>query len=161
MGVGEDQPQKPGPIEAAGKTQGREKPVAGGIGRARRLRKEATFAERMLWTKLRALKANFRRQAPIGRFVADFVHHGSRLIIEVDGPVHETLEAKAHDAERTAWLMSAGYRVLRFSDREVIDRLEFVVDRIAAEAVPPPSDPAPQGHLPPSRGKGEARYQIR
>lgn len=161
MGVGEDQPQQPGPIEAAGNAQGREKPVAGSVGRARRLRKEATFAERMLWTKLRALKANFRRQAPIGRFVADFVHHGSRLVIEIDGPLHETLEAKAYDAERTAWLMSAGYRVLRFSDRDVTDKLEFVVDRIAAEAVPPPSGPAPQGHLPPSRGKGEARYQIR
>ena len=120
-----------------------------------------TFAERKLWEQLRKLNLNFRRQAPIGRFVADFVHHDSRLNIEIDGPVHETLEAKAYDAELTAALMAAGYRVLRFSDRDVLDKLEFVVDRIVAEAVPPPSDPAPQGHLPPSRGKGEARYQIR
>ena len=148
----------PSPLQGEGK---REKPAPGGIGRARRLRKDATFAERLLWAELRKLKANFRRQAPIGRYVADFAHHASKLIIEIDGPVHETLEAQQHDAERTAWLHQAGYRVIRFSDRDVADRLEIVVDRIAAEAAPPPSAPAPQGHLPPSRGKGEARYEVR
>jgi len=148
----------PSPLQGEGK---RETVAPGGIARARRLRRDATFAERLLWAELRKLKANFRRQAPIGRYVADFVHHASKLIIEIDGPVHETLEAQQHDAARTAWLQQSGYRVIRFSDRDVADRLEFVVDRIAAEAVPPPSDPAPQGHLPPSRGKGEARYEVR
>ena len=166
MGVGEDQQQKPSGSESSRPTQqrghGATPTVAvGGIARARRLRKDATHAERLLWAELRKLKANFRRQAPIGRFVVDFVHQASKLVIEIDGPVHDTLEAQQYDADRTAWLMSAGYRVIRFSDRDVADRLEFVVDRIAAEAVPPPTDPAPQGHLPPSRGKAEARYEVR
>ena len=148
----------PSPLQGEGK---RETVAPGGVTRARRLRRDATYAERVLWAELRKLKANFRRQAPIGRYVADFVHHASKLVIEIDGPLHETLEARQHDAERTAWLRQAGYRVIRFSDRDVADRLEIVVDRIAAEAVPPPSDPAPRGHLPPSRGKGEARYEVR
>ena len=181
MGVGEDQPQKPSGSESSrparqsghgatpipdpsplqGEGRKRETVAAGGVGRARRLRRDATFAERLLWAELRKLKANFRRQAPIGRFVADFIHHASKLVIEIDGPAHDTLEAQQYDAERTAWLRQAGYRVIRFSGRDVADRLEFVVDRIAAEAVPSPSDPAPQGHLPPSRGKAEARYEVR
>ncbi|MDP2259768.1 MAG: DUF559 domain-containing protein [Caulobacter sp.] len=151
----------PGPSPLQGEGKAREKPAPGGVTRARRLRRGATHAERLLWAELRKLKTNFRRQAPIGRYVADFVHHASKLVIEIDGPVHDTLEAQQHDAERTAWLRQAGYRVIRFSDRDVADRLEIVVDRIAAEAVPPPSDPAPRGHLPPSRGKAEARYEVR
>ena len=47
-----------------------------------------TFPERILWDELRRLKLNIRRQAPIGRYIADFAHHDSRLIIEIDGPLH-------------------------------------------------------------------------
>jgi len=144
----------PSPLQGEGKK--RETVVPGGIARSRRLRSEMTHGERLLWERLRKLRIHFRRQAPIGRFIVDFVHHASKLVVEIDGPMHDTLEAQAHDRKRTAWLRSAGYRVIRFTDRDVVDRLDLIVERIAAEAVPPPSPT-----LPPSRGKGEKRYEIR
>ncbi len=131
-------------------------PVAGGVDRARRLRREQTLAERLLWAELRKLERNFRRQAPIGRYIVDFVHQASRLIIEVDGPVHDVPDVAVRDLQRSDWLAAQGYRVVRFSEQEVRDNLHDVVRRIDAEAAPPPSPT-----LPPSRGKGEPRYLVR
>jgi very-short-patch-repair endonuclease len=91
---------------------------------------------------------NFRRQAPIGRFVVDFVQHAAKLIVEIDGPLHDLPEKQLSDAARTAWLESQGYRVLRFPEATVRNDLYSVADRIAAEASPPSPT------LPPSRGKG-------
>lgn len=129
---------------------GRPKAVAGGVALARRLRREQTVAERLLWMQLRLLRMNFRRQTPIGRYVVDFSHRASRLIIEIDGPIHDFPGRIEKDAVRQAWLEAEGFRVLRFAERDVRNRLLEVVQRIATEAAPPPS-PA----LPPSRGKGE------
>jgi very-short-patch-repair endonuclease len=120
------------------------------------MRKEPTVAERMLWAELRKLNLNIRRQAPIGRYVADFACHTARVVIEVDGPIHDEPEVRQRDAERTAWLESQGYRVLRISEKVVRNRLYEVVERLAAVLAPPPSPT-----LPPSRGKGEKRYDIR
>ena len=92
---------------------------------------------------------NFRRQVPVGRYVADFAHHGSKPLVEIDGYYHTVEGAAERDAEREAWLISEGFRVLRFSDSEVRHRLQTVVERIAAEAASPPTPT-----LPPSRGKG-------
>ncbi len=131
-------------------------PVPTGVNRARRLRKDSTVAERLLWAELRKLKLNFRRQVPIGRFIADFACHASRLIIEIDGPVHGFPEVAARDLERTAWLQAAGYRVLRIPEKDVRNHLNEVVERIVAEMAPPPSPT-----LPPSRGKGAVRYLVR
>ena len=133
-----------------------ERIAPGAIDRARRLRREQTVAERMLWAELRKLKANIRRQAPIGRYIVDFFHPASRLVIEVDGPVHDEPERQLKDLDRTAWLTAQGYRVVRFAEKDVRDRLDHIVTSIAAEMAPPPSPT-----LPPSRGKGESRYQIR
>ena len=128
----------------------------GAIGRARRLRREQTFPEKVLWADLRKLKLNFRRQAPIGRYVADFVHHESRLIVEVDGPHHETSEARAKDAERTLWLESQGYRVRRFPAKQVVEDREPVLAAISADLLSPPSQPFPhQG----GRALWRARHQ--
>jgi len=115
-----------------------------------------TGAERMLWAELRKLKLNVRRQAPIGRYVADFFHPASGLVVEIDGPRHDEPETIGRDLERTAWLQAQGYRVVRFPEKQVRDALAQVVERIAAEAAPPPSPT-----LPPSRGKGEARWVVR
>ena len=131
-------------------------PTKGGIGRARHLRQNMPLAERLLWAELRKLKLNIRRQAPIGRSVVDFACHASRLVIEVDGPVHDEPERAVRDLERTAWLNEQGYRVIRFPEKNVRDHLNKVVQRIAAEAAPPPSPT-----LPPSRGKGDPRYLVR
>jgi very-short-patch-repair endonuclease len=113
------------------------------------MRKEPTVAERMLWAALRKLGANYRRQVPIGRYIVDFAHFESKLLIEIDGYFHSLPEAAEKDVARTAWLVSAGYRVIRFNEREVRDNLPFVVDTIVAETLSPPSPT-----LPPSRGKG-------
>jgi hypothetical protein len=80
---------------------------------------------------LRKLDANFRRQAPIGRYFADFASHGRRLVIEVDGGVHERLaDVAARDVERQRWLETEGYRVLRFTDRQVQDDVHGCVHQI-------------------------------
>tara|TARA_R110001606_G_scaffold12306_10_gene53450 strand:- start:7104 stop:7598 length:495 start_codon:yes stop_codon:yes gene_type:complete len=128
----------------------------GGTARARRLRREQTLAERLLWEALRKRKMNFRRQAPIGRFIADFAHLASRLVIEVDGPFHDLPDRQISDAARTRWLNDNGYRVVRFPEKQVRDELMAVVEQIVAATTPPPS-PA----LPPSRGKGAPRYDVR
>ena len=119
------------------------------IPRSRRLRQSMTLDEDRLWQVLRRLKANIRRQAPIGPYVVDFVSHAAKLVIEVDGYYHSLPERQEKDAERDAWLSRQGYRVLRISTSEVQSGLATVCDRIEAELSPP--SPA----LPPSRGKGD------
>jgi len=115
---------------------------------SRRLRKEATFAERSLWKELRRLESfHFRRQAPMGDYIVDFVCHRSRLIVEVDGGVHEMDHVAQRDAERDLWLARRGYRVMRLTNREVLADVEAVGRRIiaAADARTPTPDPSPQG----------------
>ncbi|WP_233245290.1 MULTISPECIES: endonuclease domain-containing protein [unclassified Caulobacter] len=105
----------------------------GAVGRARRLRRDMTASGRNLWKALRALDIHIRRQAPIGRYVADFVHHPSRLVIEVDGGRHDLPEEQLHDAERDAWLAGQGYRVLRVRDGDAFGKPEEVAEQVAME----------------------------
>nr|WP_297509872.1 DUF559 domain-containing protein [uncultured Caulobacter sp.] len=99
-----------------------------------------------------------RRQAPIGPYIADFVHHGARLVIEVDSGWHDDPEAQRRDAERDGWLASQGYRVMRVRDGEAFADPYGVAERIAAEIQrPPPSQPFPhQGGRAFLVGKGGA-----
>lgn len=92
-----------------------------------------TASERNLWKALRAHDLHIRRQAPIGRYIADFVHHGSRLVIEVDGGRHDLPEHQQHDAERDAWLASQGYRVLRVKDADAFGKPEEIAEQVALE----------------------------
>ena len=81
---------------------------------ARHMRRAPTSSEAKLWELLRGRRLEglkFRRQAPVGRYVADFVCYRHRLIIEADGPFHDD------DAERDAWLSSQGFRIVRFPER--------------------------------------------
>ena len=117
--------------------------LGGAVQRARRLRREQTYPEKLLWADLRKLEANIRRQCPIGRFIVDFVHHDSRLVVEVDGPHHETPEAVAYDAARTAWLEGQGFRVRRFTTRQVTDDRDAVLTAIKADMLSPPTQPFP------------------
>jgi very-short-patch-repair endonuclease len=131
--------QSPFPLEGGrvgdgGDTAGG-RPAQGAVKRARLLRKSSTLAERLLWTELRALKQNIRRQVPIGPYVADLAHHASKLVIEIDGYYHSKPGAAENDAARTAWLEAKGYRVLRLAEATVRDDLYTVVERIAAELV--------------------------
>ena len=114
---------------------------------ARRLRKNPTEAEKRLWSVLRKRGlegARFRRQAPLGRYIVDFLCLDARLVVEVDGGQH-AIEA-ARDAERTRWLESQGFRVLRFWNDEVLQNLDGVAEVIAGalRATPLPTPP-PRG----------------
>ena len=99
--------------------------------RARHLRKNLTDAEQGLWNILRnrqVLGYRFRRQAPIGPYIVDFVCFENRLVIEVDGRQH--MERADYDAERTAWLESAGFRVKRFWNNQVLQEKDAVREAI-------------------------------
>jgi very-short-patch-repair endonuclease len=100
---------------------------------ARRLRRDATEAERHLWRALRKLPVTyrFRRQHPIGRRVVDFACPGCKLVIELDGGQHAMQQAA--DQLRTAELSRYGYRVVRFWNNDVIDNLAGVVQTILRE----------------------------
>ena len=103
--------------------------------RARRLRRDGTAAERVLWQRLRAIEldgSHFRRQAIIGPYFADFACHERRLIIELDGGQHNMPEGVSADAERTAFLNSRRYRVLRFWNNDVLANIEGVMSMIVA-----------------------------
>ena len=102
------------------------------MARARRLRKDTTYTEKLLWTELRKLNRHFRRQAPVGPYVADFISHSARMVVEVDGARHELPDAQLRDAERDAWFASQGYRVLRVRDRDVIADAADVARRVEA-----------------------------
>ena len=105
------------------------------IAQARRLRRRMSPAEARLWNALRTeqLKAgHFRRQVPLGPYYADFASHRARLVIEVDGGSHFADAAQAHDARRDAFLQAEGYRVLRVTTADVLNRLEGVYAAILA-----------------------------
>ena len=104
---------------------------------ARRLRQSMTKAECALWVELRRLPlkgTHFRRQAPFGPFIADFLCHKARLIVEIDGGVHDAPDLASRDAEREQWIESRGYRVLRFTNAEVLADTLCVARTILAEA---------------------------
>jgi very-short-patch-repair endonuclease len=124
----------------------------GAIARARHLRKNQTLGEKRLWEELRKLKLHIRRQAPIGKYVADFAHHGAWLVIEVDSPWHDGEEAQLRDAERDAWLQSQGYVVLRFRD-EALTTPEIVAEQVGAQIAARLGRPKASAPFP-SMGKG-------
>ena len=112
--------------------------------RARRLRKDATPAERVLWRALRdmALPVRTRRQHPIGRYIADFAVPARKLVIEIDGGQHATTTV-CRDAARTRVLEARGWRVIRFWNSDVLGNLAGVLETIAAELEDTPSSPRP------------------
>ena len=117
--------------------------------RARKLRRNPTEAELRLWSLLRrhqVLGCRFRRQVQIGPYVADFVCYSHRLIIEVDGGQHA--KEVDRDLERTSWLESQHFRVLRFWNSDVLANPEGVratIEHVLAEQNTPLPSPPPQG----------------
>ena len=108
-----------------------------------------TTAEHALWYRLRDRQLHghrFRRQVPIGLYIADFACLPVKLVIEVDGAQH--VDDMAHDARREAFLASRGYRVLRFWNGDVLGRTDDVLEAIARAL---PGDPHP--NPPPSGGR--------
>ncbi len=93
-----------------------------------------TEAEKRVWQILRSQRmrgCKFRRQVPIGRYIAGFVCHEARPIVEIDGGQHDVLSPR--EAERNQFLQSEGYRILRFWNNEVLGNLDGVHETIARE----------------------------
>lgn len=100
---------------------------------AKKLRKQFTDTERLLWQHLRAKQIEglkFRRQQPIGRYIVDFVCFEKKLIIELDGGQHTQSEQRQKDIERDKWFEGQGYNLLRFWDNEVLTNIRGVLEEI-------------------------------
>lgn len=105
------------------------------INNARTLRKNLTLAEKKLWQAIRYRQLQgfkFRRQVPLGNYIADFLCFESRLIVEVDGGQHYQ---NNYDAQRTVWLEKHNFRVLRFWNNEVLSNLDAVKEIILTHCV--------------------------
>ena len=125
---------------------------------ARRLRRDGTDAERLLWRALResGMKWKFRRQHPIGRCIADFACPARKLAVELDGGQHAGQAAA--DAARSAELADQGYRVIRFWNNDVIGNIEGVLTTIQQALEQPPPHPNP---LRPKGGEGAGSEPAR
>ncbi len=99
---------------------------------AKQLRKNMTAAETVLWMHLKAgiNGYKFRRQHPIGLYIADFYCHKAKLVIEVDGSIHSIDEVKKNDKEKESYLIHNGYLVLRFTNKAVMTQVEIVLEKI-------------------------------
>src|SRR5947207_2846068 len=99
----------------------------------KKLRKNPTYSEKILWNQLKNssfMNLKFRRQHGIGNYIVDFYCHSKNLVIEIDGEVHDLEGAKDNDKIRTEFLNSNGLKVLRFSNIEVQNKLEKVLEGI-------------------------------
>ena len=119
---------------------------------AKNMRQVPTDAEAKIWYHLRAKRmcgVKFKRQAPMGAYIVDFVAKHEHLIIEIDGGQHN----EQIDKTRTTWLENQGFKVLRFWNNEVLTNIEDVLEAIRLNLVPtqPPSPPNPS----PACGRGE------
>ena len=128
------------------------------LAQAKTLRKQMTDAERRLWYFLRAHRFGthkFKRQAPIGRYVADFVSFDRRLIIEADGSQHAD---NVSDRQRDDWFASQGFRVLRFWNNDILKNtqavLEVVSNALAESEASAPSPGSLRSPPSPTRGEG-------
>jgi very-short-patch-repair endonuclease len=120
---------------------------------ARELRKRSTEAEKLLWGHLsrRQLEGfKFRRQQPIGPYIADFVNLDTKLIIELDGGQHAV--ARDEDKKRDEWLAEQGFEVLRFWDSEVFGNLEGILETVRSKLRSPSPGPSRKGRGKRARG---------
>ena len=107
---------------------------AGQREKRRTLRNNATAAERRLWSRLQGqqLGVNFRRQYSVDAFVVDFYSPSCEIAVEVDGDAHLTRNGMAADSERTGYLARFGIAVIRFTNAEVCENRDGVLERIEA-----------------------------
>ena len=115
------------------------------------MRRDATDAERKLWSILRGRRLSglkFKRQEQMGDFIADFVCFEAKLIVEADGSQHAE---SVSDERRDTWFARQGFRVLRFWNNDILDNIEGVAASIADTAQPPLPNPSP------TRGEGLER----
>ncbi len=125
---------------------------------AKEMRNIPTEAESLLWDALSGKKMEgfkFRRQHIIGNYIADFICMRENLIIEIEGLIHQLPENLANDEKRTKWLNSEGYRVIRFTNKEVLTDIAKVLARIAAVLAAPPSGAGGAGKILMATVKGD------
>jgi adenine-specific DNA-methyltransferase len=106
------------------------------VAAAREMRRAPTDAERILWSMLRARKLGglrFRRQQPIGPFIADFYCSAAKLVIELDGGQHGDAARLEYDARRTNWLEQSGFKVLRVWNWELFEDRDRIAEMIYRE----------------------------
>ena len=129
------------------------------VRRARRLRRDMTLPEILLWQALRKQPhgLKFRRQHPTGPFILDFFCGDARLAIEIDGEAHSRGDRPERDEARDAWLGAAGIETLRIPAREVLRDPDMIVRYIFAQAIArlPLHHPAAPGGPPPPGKLGE------
>ncbi|MBX3430600.1 MAG: DUF559 domain-containing protein [Hyphomonadaceae bacterium] len=115
--------------------------------RAKELRKELTPSEKKLWHLLREIEGvRFRKEVPIGDYVFDFACYGARLLIEIDGSIHERADVQANDQAKAIYAATQGFRLLRLQNNDVWDRPAWVVAQVRARLdAPHPPTPSPQG----------------
>ena len=116
--------------------------------RAKALRKRMTTYEKILWQVLRKNRLRyfyFRRQHPISRFIVDFYCHDLRLVIEIDGGYHASAEQQENDSNRTAEMENFGLKILRFTNKEVIENIRKVAREIEDEVRKRPRPNPPPG----------------
>ncbi|HXA24821.1 MAG TPA: endonuclease domain-containing protein [Acetobacteraceae bacterium] len=141
------QPHRPPPLAGGGWGEGTKQPAKTSlIAHAKTTRRAATPAERRLWQALRKHQLGglqFRRQMPLGPFIADFYCPTARLVVEVDGVSH--IDSPT-DASRDVWIRDQGIRVFRVTNLDVLSNLHGVLIAIRQAAQPtPPPNPLPQG----------------
>ena len=123
---------------------------------ARRLRRELSLPEKLLWVRLRGADVRVRRQHPIGPYVLDFYCPAAKLAIEVDGAAHDFGDRPQRDDRRIAWLADQGIEVLRIPAKDVLAHPDSVADALirlcakplhhsAAPSGPPPHELRSQG----------------
>jgi very-short-patch-repair endonuclease len=116
---------------------------------ARRLRRELSLPEKLLWVRLRGAEFRIRRQHPVGAYVLDFYCPGAQLAIEVDGIAHDMGDRPRRDETRAAWLAEHDIELLRLPAKEVLadpDAIADAVLRLCADRAKPLHHPAaPQG----------------
>jgi very-short-patch-repair endonuclease len=130
------------------------------VERAKTLRKQMTDAEQRLWYRLRAhrfQRLKFKRQVPIGPYVADFANLRAKIVIEIDGGQHDESQK---DKIRDRFLSGRGFRVLRFWNSDVLRSTEEVLEVISTAVQSAKQAPSPSSALrasPPSPGWGEGK----
>lgn len=108
----------------------------------KQLRRQATLAERRLWRFLKNDQFHgfrFRRQFSVGRYILDFYCPKLRLAVEIDGDIHQLSAVKENDIVRQQYIESCWIRVVRFTNDEVMNDIEYVLKVLAEKSLPPKS----------------------
>ena len=102
---------------------------------AKKLRNTLTPTEVILWDRLKEYfpEIKFRRQHPISCYIADFYCHSKKIVIEIDGSIHDLADVKTNDLIRQRTLEDLGLKILRFTNNEIIYHLESVIQKIESE----------------------------